>query len=44
MTLALVGLILLVASVGSWFPSGVALGAGLIVVGLLLEFTSSEYS
>ena len=40
----LIGLILLVASVGSWFPPGVALGAGLIALGLLLEFTSSGYS
>lgn len=40
MTVALIGLILLVASAGSWFPPGVALGAGLIVVGLLLEFSS----
>jgi hypothetical protein len=44
MTLALIGLILLVASVGSWFPPGVALGAGFIVLGVLLELTSSGYS
>jgi hypothetical protein len=44
MTLALIGLIFLVASVGWWFPPGVAIGAGLIVLGLLLELTSSRYS
>ena len=44
MTLALIGLILLVASAGSSFPLGVALGAGFIVLGLLLEFTSPRYS
>ena len=44
MTLALIGLILLVASAGSSFPLGEALGAGFIVLGLLLDFTSSRYS
>lgn len=43
MTLALIGLLLLVASVGSSFPLGVVLGAGFIVLGLLLDFTSSTY-
>jgi hypothetical protein len=44
MTVALIGLILLVASIGSEFPPGVVLGAGLIVLGLLLGFSSSRYS
>jgi hypothetical protein len=43
MTVALIGLVLLVASVGVWSP-GVVLGAGLVALGLLLEFTSSTYS
>jgi hypothetical protein len=44
MTVALIGLIFLVASIGSEFPPGVVLGGGLVVLGLLLEFTFSRYS
>jgi hypothetical protein len=33
MTLAAIGVVALVASVGSWFPPGIAIGVGLIGLG-----------
>ncbi len=39
MVVALIGAIALVASVGSWFPPGIAVGIGLIVLGVVIEFT-----
>jgi hypothetical protein len=43
MAVAITGAILLVASVGSWFPPGIALAAGLIVLGVLLDLTSWKH-
>ncbi len=39
MTLAVIGAIALVASVGSWFPPGIAVGLGLIVLGVVIALT-----
>ena len=37
MVVVVIGIVALGASVSSWFPPGIALGLGLIVVGLGLE-------
>lgn len=39
MVVALIGLVALVTSVSSWFPPGIAVGAGLILLGVGLEVT-----
>jgi hypothetical protein len=36
MTLAVIGVIALVSSVNSWFPPGIAVGLGLIVLGAVI--------
>jgi len=43
MVVAAIGVIALVASVSSWFPPGIALGLGLIVLGVVLEVTPWRY-
>jgi hypothetical protein len=43
MVVAVIGLVTLVASVGSWFPPGIVLGLGLIVLGLALDFTPRRH-
>ena len=43
MVLAAIGVIALVASVSSWFPSGIALGVGLVVLGVALAVIPSRY-
>jgi hypothetical protein len=42
MVVAAIGVIALVASVSSWFPSGIALGVGLVVLGVALELIPSR--
>jgi hypothetical protein len=37
MVVAVIGMVALGASIASWFPPGIALGLGLIVVGLGIE-------
>jgi len=37
-----IGVIALVASVSSWFPSGIVLGVGLVVLGVALELIPSR--
>jgi hypothetical protein len=44
MVVALIGLIALVASVRSWFPPGIAVGVGLILLGVGLYFTDRTRS
>lgn len=44
MTIAVIGAIALVASVGSWFPPGIAVGLGLIALGAAIAFTPSRSS
>ncbi len=39
MVVALIGLVALVTSVSSWFPPGIAIGVGLIALGVGLELT-----
>ena len=39
MVVALIGLIALVTSVSSWFPPGIAVGVGLILLGIALVLT-----
>jgi hypothetical protein len=43
MVVAAIGVIALVASVSSWFPPGIALGVGLVVLGVALEVTPWRY-
>ena len=43
MVVAAIGVMALVASVSSWFPPGIALGVGLVVLGLGLELTPWRY-
>jgi hypothetical protein len=43
MIVAAIGVIALLASVSSWFPPGIAVGAGLIVLGVALEATPWRY-
>jgi len=37
MVIAVIGVVALVASIGSWFPPGIALGLGLVVFGVVSE-------
>lgn len=37
MVVAAIGVIALVASISSWFPPGIAVGLGLVVLGVALE-------
>jgi hypothetical protein len=37
MVVAVIGVVALVASVGSWFPPGIVLGLGLIAFGVVSE-------
>jgi hypothetical protein len=39
MTVVAIGVITLVASLNSWFPPGIAVGLGLIVLGAVLAFS-----
>lgn len=39
MVVALIGLIALITSVSSWFPPGIAVGVGLILLGVALVLT-----
>jgi hypothetical protein len=39
MVVAVIGLVALIASTGSWFPPGIMLGLGLIALGVVIEFT-----
>jgi hypothetical protein len=39
MVVALIGLIALITSVSSWFPPGIAVGVGLILLGVALMLT-----
>jgi hypothetical protein len=39
MVVALIGLVALITSVSSWFPPGIAVGVGLIVLGVGLELS-----
>jgi hypothetical protein len=43
MVVAAIGVIALVASVSSWFPPGIALGVGLVVLGVALELPPWRY-
>ena len=43
MVVALIGLVALVTSVTSWFPPGIAVGAGLVVLGVGLEFADRTH-
>ncbi len=43
MVVAAIGIIALVASVSSWFPPGIAVGLGLVVLGVALEVTPWRY-
>ena len=43
MVVAAIGVIALVASVSSWFPSGIALGVGLVVLGVALAVIPSRH-
>jgi hypothetical protein len=43
MVVAAIGVIALVASVSSWFPPGIGLGVGLVVLGVALELTAWRY-
>jgi hypothetical protein len=42
MTVAVIGVVALVASVGSWFPPGIAVGLGLVVVGAVIALTPGK--
>ena len=42
MVVVLIGVVTLVASVGSWFPPGIAVGIGLIVLGAVIAFTPGK--
>lgn len=44
MTLALIGLVALVASVSSWFPPGIGVGAALIALGVSLSFAGRTHA
>jgi hypothetical protein len=44
MVVAVIGVVALAASVGSWFVPGIVLGAGLIVVGVAIELAPGESS
>ena len=44
MVVALIGLIALVASAGSWFVPGIVVGAGLIALGMGLELSDRNDS
>jgi hypothetical protein len=43
MVVAVIGLVALVASIGSWFPPGIAVGVSLIALGLALDFTPGSH-
>jgi hypothetical protein len=43
MIVAAIGAIALLASASSWFPLGIGLGVGLVVLGLALELTPWRY-
>jgi hypothetical protein len=42
MVVAAIGTVALVASIGSWFPTGIVLGIGLIALGLAIEFVPGK--
>jgi hypothetical protein len=42
MVIVVIGLVTVAASVGSWFPPGIAVGIGLIVLGAVIAFTPGK--
>ncbi|HKC43554.1 MAG TPA: hypothetical protein VKC64_06985 [Burkholderiales bacterium] len=42
MVLIVIGMITVAASVGSWFPPGIAVGLGLVVLGAVIAFTPGK--
>ncbi len=44
MTVAVIGVVAVVASVSSWFPPGIAVGLGLIVLGAAIALAPGRNS